>query len=224
MLPGDIKSLQQRMNEFVKIYLDGLGPILVDGKLGPSTQGRIRTCKWYLGYLPPKGSKGGSNSLDATPDHDFRQRLWHPKNPLYSSPARLSRAAKRRVAQRKRAKDNENKAKQHGVSRYDGRLVANWLIPYCQWARAHGWRGTVVSGWRDPAYSESLCYRMCGRPSCPGRCAGRSSNHSGSDKPHGAIDVSDYWRFAQIIAHCPLSPRIYNALPIDRVHFSASGR
>lgn len=224
MNPAEIKTLQHRMNEFVKIYLDGLGPILVDGKLGPSTQGRIRTIKWYLGYLPPKGSKGGSNSLDPTPDHDFRSRLWHPKSLRYSTPARLARAARRRVEQRKRAKENADRAKTHGVSRYDGRLVANWLIPYLNWARSHGWRGTVVSGWRDPAYSESLCYRMCGNPSCPGRCAGRSSNHSGSDKPHGAIDVSDYWRFGQIIAHCPYSPIIYNNLPIDRVHFSATGR
>lgn len=224
MTREETKSLQRRMNAFVKIYLEGLGPILVDGELGQSTQGRIRTIKWYLGYQVPKGSKGGSNSLDPTPDNDFRSRLWHPKSLLYSTPVRLARAASRRVAQRKRARENDQKAREHGVGHFDGRAVANWLIPYLQWGRDNGWRGTLVSGWRDPAYSESLCYRMCGRPSCPGKCAGRSSNHSGSDKAKGAVDVSDYIRFGQLMTHCPHSPHIFNNLPVDRVHFSATGR
>lgn len=113
----------------------------------------------------------------------------------------------------------------NGVTHFDGVPVAKWLVPYLQWARDHGWQGRLVSGYRDPAYSESLCRRMCGRPSCPGRCAGRASNHSGSSKPHGAIDVSAYWQFASVIRRCPYQPHIFNALPrTDPVHFSASGR
>ncbi|MGH4012254.1 MAG: hypothetical protein ACRDTH_29515 [Pseudonocardiaceae bacterium] len=109
------------------------------------------------------------------------------------------------------------------VGIFDGVPCANWLIPYLSWAREHGWQGQLLSGWRDPAYSEGLCLKMCGAPSCPGRCAGRSSNHSGDVKPKGAIDVSDPIRFGQLMTQCPLSPRIFNDLPNDLNHFSASG-
>lgn len=113
------------------------------------------------------------------------------------------------------------------IGTFEGIKVATWLIPYLTWARAHGWTGRLASGWRDPAYSEQLCMKMCGAPTCPGRCAGRSSNHSGSFKPHGAIDVTDFIRFGQLMAQCPLTPHIFNdhnAIPKDPGHFSATGR
>jgi hypothetical protein len=72
-----------------------------------------------------------------------------------------------------------------GVGSFDGVAVANWLIPYLTWARQHGWRGRLNSGWRSPEHSEQPCRAMCGAPSCPGRCAGRASNHSQSTKPYG---------------------------------------
>lgn len=110
-----------------------------------------------------------------------------------------------------------------GVTTFDGVPVAAVAVPYLQWARNHGWNGRLVSGWRDPKYSQSLCYRMCGRPSCPGKCAGTSSNHVGTTSNHFAVDVSDYQTFRRVIADCPISPRIFNNLPIDPVHFSPSG-
>ena len=109
------------------------------------------------------------------------------------------------------------------VGTFDGKPVARWLIPYLSWARDHGWTGRLNSGWRDPAYSEQLCMSICGAPTCPLRCAGRLSNHSGSVKPKGAIDVSEYVQFGQLMAVCPLQPRIFNDLPSDLVHFSATG-
>ncbi|MGH3870632.1 MAG: peptidoglycan-binding domain-containing protein [Pseudonocardiaceae bacterium] len=111
-----------------------------------------------------------------------------------------------------------------GVSNFEGKPCANWLIPYLRWAREHGWQGRLTSGWRDPAYSEKLCRDMCDAPTCPGRCAGRFSHHSGDVKPKGAVDVTDERRFGELMAQCPLSPRIFNDLPNDRIHFSASGR
>lgn len=111
-----------------------------------------------------------------------------------------------------------------GVSWYDGRQVASWMVPYLVWARKHGWQGRLVSGWRDPNYSQRLCYAMCGRPSCPGRCAGLSSNHVGSSPPHGAVDVSSYGHFGQLMRQCPYSPRLVNRLGSrDPVHYSVSG-
>ena len=44
-------------------------------------------------------------------------------------------------------------------------------------------------------------------------------------KPHGAVDVSDYTRFGQLMRRAPFRPRIFNALgPTDPAHFSSSGR
>jgi hypothetical protein len=110
----------------------------------------------------------------------------------------------------------------NGLAVFDGRQVAGWMVPDLQWARAHGWRGHVVSGYRTPAYSEQLCYRMCGRPSCPGRCAGRNTNHARLGDGQGAIDVSDYYRFGALMRQ--RGSRLHNALGSrDPVHFSASG-
>jgi peptidoglycan hydrolase-like protein with peptidoglycan-binding domain len=109
------------------------------------------------------------------------------------------------------------------VGTFDGKAVASWLIPYLTWARQNGWRGRLNSGWRSPEHSERLCMEKCGAPTCPGTCAGRYSKHSASVKPNGAIDVSEYTHFGQLMARCPLRPRIFNDLPNDRVHFSVDG-
>lgn len=111
-----------------------------------------------------------------------------------------------------------------GTASFDGKTVAAVAIPYLEFARAHGWRGTVTSGYRTPEYSESLCRNMCGAPSCPGRCAGRSSNHSGTSRTHFAIDVSDESTFGQLMARPDApQPKIFNNLPADRIHFSPTG-
>ena len=215
MSTTDIRSLQKGMNLFVAKYLDGIGPVLVDGKTGKATKGRIRTIKFYLGYDRP---------INGVVNNDFRQRLWHPKDVRYSTPARLARAAARRIKQRKQWKANHKSAAKNGIGVFDGVPVAAVAIPYLQWARTHGgWRGRLVSGWRDPVYSKSLCMRMCGRPSCPGMCAGIASNHVGKTLARFAIDVSDYVQFGVAMRRCPRSPRIWNNLPVDRVHYSPSG-
>lgn len=209
------RDLQKALNIFTKKYVAGVSPLLVDGKKGKSTTSRIKLVKFYLGY---------TGKVNDTVDLNFRSRMWHPKSVQYSTPARVSRGIQRRRKKRADWKKNIKAGATKGVGYFDGKPVANWLIPYLKWARANGWRGTLVSGWRDPVYSEGLCMRICGRPSCPGRCAGRSSNHSGSVKPHGAVDVSDYDRFFQLMRQCPLQPRIFNSLGSrDPVHGSATG-
>src|SRR3954449_7908289 len=107
----EIKSVQHGCNVFVKRYLRGLGPIMEDGKLGPSTYGRVRTIKFYLGYKRP---------INAHIDMHFRQRLWHPKSVKYSSVRRVRRGMERRMAQRKHAKRNDRKAHaSSGVAHFD---------------------------------------------------------------------------------------------------------
>lgn len=111
-----------------------------------------------------------------------------------------------------------------GWTTWNGVSIAAWMEPWLVKSKAAGWTGTVVSGVRTPEYSEQLCFNMCGAPSCPGRCAGRSSNHNctaGCPYPTGAIDVTDYSRFGQI--QYEIGSPLRNHLPIDPVHYSVSG-
>lgn len=132
------------------------------------------------------------------------------------------RAVRRKLRLLQKSAHTQPTNDQVGLTWLDGKQVAAWIAHDLQIARENGWRGYVVSGYRSPEYSDWLCKQMCGRPSCPGRCAGRISNHSGINYPHGAVDVTDYINLKHIAARHGL--RIRNSLPrTDPVHFSASG-
>lgn len=141
-------------------------------------------------------------------------RRYRKKRALVIRKIRHTRAAAARARAERDAGD---------LVLFDGHQVVAWIAVELHRARAAGrWHGVVVSGYRTPEYSESLCYRMCGRPSCPGRCAGRSTNHAKRGPGQGAVDVTDFWTLE---AECRrLGLRIHNSLPrTDPVHFSASG-
>lgn len=106
-----------------------------------------------------------------------------------------------------------------GEARGPDGTITNWLEKSVN----HGWDGGLSSGYRSPEYSESLCIHMCNRPSCPGLCAGRSSNHSQVGPPNwGAIDVyPQYEKFGQIQRQ--IGSPLKNALPRDHVHYSFTG-
>jgi hypothetical protein len=218
MSPEQVKALQSALNAFTGKRLHGIAPLMVDGVKGRATVRRIREVKGYLGYT-------GLEAKRPVVDKEFMQRLRHPRSARYSNPRMLARALRRRRAQKKASKASAaSAAPRAGVATFDGRTVAAWMQPYLVWARQNGWKGTLTSGWRDPAYSEHLCLNMCGRPSCPGKCAGRTSNHAGSVKPAGAVDVSDYVTFGRLMAQCPYTPKLQNKLGAkDPVHFSVSG-
>lgn len=220
MSHAERRALQSLLNAFTGRYLHNVAPLIVDGRDGPATRKRIRQCKFWLGYRHPFGSR-----VDAR----LRHQLRHPHTIKHSTAGELVRGHKRRVHSRHLQRRHERRARRlTGVSTFDGRPVAAWLIPYLLWARTHKvngrlWVGQLVSGFREPAYSEHLCFTMCGHPSCPGRCAGRSSGHSQKERPRGCLDVSDYAHFAAAMRECPYEPRLFNDLPIDRVHFSTTG-
>jgi len=213
--PGT-RKLQMALNAFTRRYLKGLGPIATDGKLGPQTKGRLRTVKYYLGYT---GAAHRSTAVDAK----LLKRMRSPHSARHANPAMLSRAARRRRQQRKHLKVAA--APRAGVSTFDKKPVAAWMKPYLVYARKHGWQGTLISGYRTPEHSESICIGKCGAKSCPGNCAGRSSNHSQRVKPFGAIDVDVTHRdhFARLMAKCPYEPKLVNHLASDRNHFSVQG-
>lgn len=113
---------------------------------------------------------------------------------------------------------------------FDGHEVPLWMAVVLQAARESGvWTGAVFSGRRTKQYSEELCENMCGAPSCPGRCAGTSSNHVGPPtfegvKWEGAADVTDPYGLRH---YCEThgEPLVGGGavLPADIVHFSHEG-
>lgn len=216
MTVADWKGLQREANHFTGQYLRGVAPLVVDGRPGRSTASRIMRIKFDLGY---------GRHRDAMVTREFLNRMRHPRTRKYFPKGMIGIGIARRSAQKARWAQQHLVSYLHpGVTRFDGVPVAKCAVPILQWCRDHGWGGHLVSGYRTPAYSEGLCENMCGAPSCPGRCAGRSTNHSGAAPDRFAVDVSEYDEFRETVAHCPLEPKIHNSLPIDPVHFSPSGR
>lgn len=216
---SEVLALQKALNTFTDKYLLDVPPIKVDGDKGHATNKRVRQCKFWLGY-----TKKNRNALVGKA---FMWRLRHPlARGLTQTPAALKRGHERRVEQRKDAKANRASAgRTTGVGTFDGIPCANVAIRYLKWAREHGWQGHLTSGWRDPVYSRSLCRNMCGADSCPGKCAGLTSNHVGSTPERFAMDVTDYVRFGELMAKCPLEPKLHNYLgAADPVHWSPNGR
>jgi len=105
---------------------------------------------------------------------------------------------------------------------FDGKPVVEDAAFWLWKSREAGWDGILVSGFRTPEHSEQLCFNMCGAPSCPGLCAGRSSNHTKRTFPGPAVDVSEFTQFEQI--QFQIGSPYRNDLPLDAVHFSLSGR
>lgn len=149
-------------------------------------------------------------------------------------------AMKRRDKQRRddaaklrRQHHESNREDQDGLAMWRGFTVAAWMVGeatgpngtrtnWLQKSVDRGWSGGLYSGFRDPAYSESLCFQICGAPSCSGTCAGRSSNHSQKGPPNwGAIDVHEGERFGQIQRQ--MGSPLKNNLPNDRPHYSYTG-
>ncbi len=216
------KQLQEDLNAFTKKYLRGVAPLIVDGKIGHATKVRIQSVKYCIGY----GKTREANSF--TPSEKFLRALRSPKSGRLGAQV-LAAGVQRRLRQRARSRQQGVAASRaSGVTKFDGVPVAKWLVPYLVWARKNGWRGRLNSGWRSPSYSDSLCRRICGAPYCPGRCAGRRSNHAGSApppaQPSGALDVSDYITFKNLMLRAPFKIKLYNAMPrTDPVHFSTTG-
>ena len=112
-----------------------------------------------------------------------------------------------------------------GLGTFDGLRVANWIIPILNWARSHGWGGSVTSGYRPGAITN----------------IGNVSNHALTNYPGGAIDVGDQHAIAQgqalwnVVQNYPGTPKLWSAgfgpkawgpykdSPHDYGHFSATG-
>lgn len=220
MTKKNVRHLQRSMNDFVDDHPHlGLTKVITDGVWGRHTKQLTRDIKYLLGYT----RKNMTPRVGMT----FFKRMNHPTRvePRWRQPKERVTIGKKRRAKRRRsvARNRIEAFLKPGVGMFDGKPVAKCAIPILSWCRVHGWKGVLVSGWRSARHSEQLCINMCGRPSCPGTCAGRATNHTGDSPARFALDVSDFINFAEVVSHCPIPPHIHNALPRDLVHFSPSG-
>lgn len=204
----DVMLLQEGLNDRL-VAPGGMDPVKSDGTYGHSTNRAYLHVGWDLGFdivsLRRGATVWGQRKLEhhwpVTPgEHErARKRHGHP-NPFLEA----------------------NLLPVHGLVLLDGKWCAAWIAADVLKVRAAGrWHGVVVSGHRDPIYSEHLCFQMCGAPTCRGRCAGRRTNHVGIEEPAGAVDVTDYIVFGQECYRLGLNLR--NNLPSDRAHFSRTG-
>lgn len=111
--------------------------------------------------------------------------------------------------------EQNSSEKLNGVGEFEGTNVAGWISPILQYAREHGWKGAVNSGFRS-LEDQTRIYNSGVRPAAkPG-----TSNHENPNFPGGAVDVSDAEQLSQILANSPYKKKLVWAGSKDPVHFS----
>jgi hypothetical protein len=212
-----VKKLQREVNTTFRNRHFSFRTIDPDEIFGEETQKAARFAGWLMGF-----SHGQLNKIeDGIITSYSYSALIHERA---QSEAAKQRDLKREPTARKlRFMHNHPAPKPvaRGVATFDGVPVAAWMVKWLKKSRANGWTGELVSGFRSPEHSERVCRDMCGQPTCPGRCAGRSSNHVGLIHPAGAIDVTEELRFAAI--QPKIGSPLRNDLPSDLIHFSTTG-
>ncbi len=97
--------------------------------------------------------------------------------------------------------------------------IASWIVPVLEWAAAHGWSGTVTSGYRT--LYEQAQLNAAGAFSAP---AG-FSNHETTAYPGGAVDVTQPSRLIEVLRGYEGPRKLIGGVlgPADPEHFSATG-
>lgn len=185
---------------------------------GAATFKEAQFAGWLLGFSRKRMNRIATGILTEE-DQKYLRRDWERTDGM-------KKRDRRRQARVKQLRELHEKSQNpdpdgDGLAKFDGITVDAEFVPWLEKARKAGWDGTLTSGYRTPEYSESLCYAMCNQPSCPGRCAGKSSRHS-QKNGDGAIDATDYYNLGQIFKQ--IGAPFYNALgAADPVHFSRFG-
>lgn len=229
MTTQKVRSVQKGVNETFENAKIPWHKVRVDGDYGPVTQKAARIAGSWQGL--------SKEQLRRISNNEFTQHIFdvltHKKSLTPSMQKRQDERKKH--FQKLRELHNNPPEDADGVAKWtDGTTVAAWMLGlrigpdgsktnWLQKSVEKGWNGDLSSGFRDPAYSEHLCYVMCGAPSCPGKCAGRTSNHSQIGPPNwGAIDVPQYETFGRIQRE--IGSPLKNALGAqDPVHYSYTG-
>lgn len=214
-----VRDLQDAANVIIHAHQFPWMKMIEDGDAGPDSFKKIHFAGWLFGLTAKELKQIRNGVISAR-----IQKLLRREKRKGVNRQRIDRKRRHKVDRLRKLHDDVD-PDGDGLAVFEGTTVAAWIKPWLEKARENGWTGWLTSGWRDPEYSEQLCYAMCNQPSCPGRCAGRKSNHSGKGSKNGdpgAIDVTDYTRFGQIMAK--LGSPLHNSLgSIDPVHFSAAG-
>jgi hypothetical protein len=97
--------------------------------------------------------------------------------------------------------------------------IADWIIPVLTWAAAHGWTGTVTSGYRT--FYEQAQLNAAGAFSAP---AGLS-NHETTVYPGGAVDVTNPSQLISVLRGYTGPLKLIGGVlgPVDPEHFSSTG-
>lgn len=217
-----VKSLQKAVKDNLRQrgfdqWADG---IIVDGRPGPMTFKMARLNGSMRGLSKTQLRKIGRGSITR---HAELILLGEKKR----TPSMKKRERERAPTFAHILDELNHPPRGDGIVTFDGKPCAKEIAYWLQKARDTGrWHGELVSGVRTPQHSEELCFGMCGAPSCPGTCAGRSSNHCcppsfKCKEGEGAADCSDYINLAVVLRD--IGAPIFNNLPADRVHFSFSG-
>lgn len=224
-----VKAFQTALDHELKQHGFPWRKVKIDGQAGEHTFDAAN----MLAFI-----KGFSNS--ALIEIGKRQRLTVRAVQILEGHAERSGAMKHRSAARE---DNLRQLREEHkhpapkplpgrefITELDGHDVPIWIAEILIAARNAGaWHGVVISGVRTPQASEELCLNMCGAPSCPGRCAGRSTNHAcpptGTGREfEGAVDVTGYTELREYChAHAPQLRGGGEVLPADLPHFSHAG-
>lgn len=106
-----------------------------------------------------------------------------------------------------------------GLGTFDGLPVADWIIPELQYAQAHGWKGSITSGWRSPT---EVVHSSVVAPQ-------GQSEHQGTQYPHGAVDFgspsegANRRAFELAVAHYTGKRLVKATGFVDEGHMSGTG-
>lgn len=104
-----------------------------------------------------------------------------------------------------------------GLTTFDGKPVCKWIAVELQWAREHGWTGSLNSGYRSAADQARVCAETSNPCAPPG-----TSNHQGKKYPKGAADVTNEAELNKVLAKKPGRKLYWTGKAIgDNPHFSS---
>lgn len=229
------KRLQQEVNKILDRREFPWRKVRTDGAAGPSTFSAAHMAGWLIGLSDDQLQK--IRNGDSITEHAYF--LLTSQRP-HSAAMKKRDRDRRTDAKKLRQLHKASQEPADGLAVWQDHIqttpitVAAWIIGkavgpdgnrtnWLKLAREAGWDGVLTSGYRTPEYSESLCYVMCNAPSCPGRCAGRSSNHSQKGPPlWGCFDCTDYETMERVLRE--IGAPLKNELDWrDPVHFSYTG-
>jgi len=104
-----------------------------------------------------------------------------------------------------------------GLTTFDGVPVCKWIADELQWARDHGWNGSLTSGYRSKQHQAEVCATGVKPCATPG-----TSNHQGKAFPKCAADVSEPEQLDRVLSKKPVRKLHYTGKSIgDIPHFSS---